>query len=277
MRIAERKLYGDAHIGHTQMRFDRAVPVLNHAVHTALRMHHDANIAGTNPKEMMSLYDLEPFVHKTRAVHSNLGAHVPCGMRQCLLNRDLRQLLARITPKRAARARKPDAARLTRVLAQIALIDGGVLAVHRQQRLVRCKRHNQISAHDQRLFVGQGELLAAGERVIAGAQASSTRQRVDHDVCILQLRQSRYGIWAKTHLCILRQLREYCGILARSIAQSELFNVKLGSLRYQLLHTRPAGKRHNLQLVWVHAAHIQRLRANRAGRAQKGDAQLAHR
>ena len=182
------------------MRFDGAVDVLDHAVHAALRVHDNADLIGRKPKEMMCLDHLEPLVHKARAVHGDLGAHVPRGMRQRLRSCDLRELIARIAAEGPARACEPDAARLTRVLAQIALVDGRVLAVYRQQRLMRGKRHDQVATHDERLLVGQRQLLAAGEGVVARAQPGSAGQGVDDDIHILKLHQSGNGGCAKTHL-----------------------------------------------------------------------------
>ena len=98
---------------------------------------------------MHSLDTLQTLVHKGGGVDSDLGAHSPGGMRQGIGTRHAIELVTRAAKERATRAGEPNAVGLARVLPQIALVDGGVLGVDRDQLARLCQRHKQIAADDE--------------------------------------------------------------------------------------------------------------------------------
>ena len=92
--VGESILYGQTHVGHTELSLDRSVGKLHHTVDDTLRMHHHLNLFGLDTEEPLGLHHLEPFVHHRGRVNSNLSSHAPVGVLQGLFLSDVCQLLA---------------------------------------------------------------------------------------------------------------------------------------------------------------------------------------
>ena len=68
LRIAERELDGNAHIGGAQMRLHAAVGELHHGVDGALRLDDHADLVVGHVEQMMRLNDLQALIHKRGGV-----------------------------------------------------------------------------------------------------------------------------------------------------------------------------------------------------------------
>ena len=147
--IREGKLDGNTHVGSTEMRHHGAVGKLDHGVNLGLTLHDDIDKVEVAVEQMHSLDTLQTLVHKGGGVDSDLGAHSPGGMRQGIGTRHAIELVTRAAKERATRTGEPNAVGLARVLPQIALVDGGVLGVDRDQLARLCQRHKQIAADDE--------------------------------------------------------------------------------------------------------------------------------
>ena len=90
---------------------------------------------------MHGLDTLQAFVHEGGGVNRDLGTHSPRRMRQGIGTRHAIKLVTRTAKERTARAGKPNAVSLARILAQIALEDGRMLGVDRDELTRLCQRH----------------------------------------------------------------------------------------------------------------------------------------
>ena len=104
LRVRERVADGRAHVGHAQMREDRAVGEARHAVHRALRVDHHGDALVRHAEEVVRLDDLEALVHQRGRIDGDLGAHRPVGVLERLLRRDGGQVRGRPAAEGAAGA-----------------------------------------------------------------------------------------------------------------------------------------------------------------------------
>ena len=197
IRVRQRELDRDTHVGRPQVRLHAAVGVFDHGMDGALRLHDDFDFVVGHVEQIMSLDNFEPLVHERRGVDRNLGAHMPGRMFQCLSRRDVTQIVARATSERPARCGDPQLGDLALVLAEQALVDCPVLGVDRHERArrphrgssprcparlidLRCKRHDQVATDNEALLVRERQDLTSLERLVACTQTRSTHKRI-HD------------------------------------------------------------------------------------------------
>jgi hypothetical protein len=152
--------------------------ILDEGVHDALGVHDDADPFGRNVEEPARLDDLEPLVHEGRRIDRDLRPHRPVRMPERLLGRRLRERVVRPRPEWSARGGEPERADLRRILAPKTLVDRAVLAVHGEDRGTGLAgaRHDEGTADDESLLVGEGDVLPASTAAKVGrTPAAPTR------------------------------------------------------------------------------------------------------
>jgi len=66
-------------------------------VHDALRVHEDLHLCGRQSEQQARLDQLQPLVHERGAVHGDLAAHDPVGMREGGFRSDGGKRFARVS------------------------------------------------------------------------------------------------------------------------------------------------------------------------------------
>ena len=193
-------------------------------------------------------------------------------MVQRLLHGDRGELFAPQVAEGAAAAgddQPPDRGPLTRET----LEDGRVLGVDRQDGgLVPAgKGHDIRAAHDERLLVGQRQFLARFERRDRGGQTGIADQGVHHDVDIACGGNLRHGLVARVDLRVGVGQRVAQGRVALPVGDDRGVGVELPGLRGQLLPVAVGRQRADLEAVGVLTHDVERLYADRTGRAQYGE------
>ena len=134
VRVRERVLNRQPHVGHADLRDHRSIDEFDHRVHDRLRVHDDVDLVGPQAEQPVGLDDLQAFVHQRRRINRDLAAHAPRRMLQRVGGRHIRQLRESAPAKRSARRRQHDPLHLGRATAVQTLVDRVVLAVDRQDR-----------------------------------------------------------------------------------------------------------------------------------------------
>src|SRR5205809_1503203 len=98
-------------------------------------MNNDRNLVRWHIEQTAGLDDLETFVHQGCRINGDSVAHLPCGVIQRLLYRDIGKLGFWRMQERPARRGKPDTANFFHAPARKTLVDSVVLAVDGQERL----------------------------------------------------------------------------------------------------------------------------------------------
>ena len=111
---------------------------------------------GTSNRQVR-LDDLEPLVHERRRVGGDDEPHVPGRMRERLLGRDIRQLIAGAPAERTAGCREHQPAHLAVLARAQRLRDRRVLGVDGDDLPGPRRRCHQLAADDERLLVGERE------------------------------------------------------------------------------------------------------------------------
>ena len=134
VRVGQRVLDGETHVGGAQLGLERAVDEQDGRVDDALRMDDDVDGVVGHIVEPVRLDDLQALVGERRGVDRDLGSHGPGRVPQRPLRGDRRE-----RPRPAvSRNGPPDAVSTRRAIARRrfadeALPDGGVLGVDRPQ------------------------------------------------------------------------------------------------------------------------------------------------
>ena len=143
------------------MRDDGTIVELDHRMNLGLALDDNDDIVHTHVKQMLGFDTLKPLVHKGRRIDGDLGTHIPRGMSQRIGRGDRSKLIARATKERTTRARKPDAVRLTRILALIALENRRMFGINGKHLARLDHGHNKVAAHNERFPCWQGPHPAA--------------------------------------------------------------------------------------------------------------------
>ena len=293
LRIAERELDGDAHIGGAQMRLHAAVGELHHGMDGALRLNHHADLVIGHVEQVMRFDDLQALVHKRGGIDGDLRAHVPRGMVQRLSRGDAIKIGALPAAEGAAGGRYPQAGDLSLGFAQQALVNCAVLGIDghegagranrgsRTRRAtlrihLRRQRHDQIAAHHQAFLVRQRKDLARTQRFVACAQAGSAYQRVDHHVRLGQTHQVHHGVHAEAPHALSAGLLAHLGrdrlVGQALIAHGKVAHVMGTCLREHVVHARVHRQADDFQLVGMLPNHVDRLRSDGARGPENNDA-----
>ena len=267
--VAQRVLDGHAHVRRAKLGLHRTVGELDGGVDLALAVHEHVDVVNRHVEEVVRLDDLEALVHEGRAVYGDLGAHLPRGVRERHGGRDVLELVARAAEEGAARAGEPDLAHVLATLPHQALVDGVVLGIHRQHATRLGHRHEQLAADDEGLLVGRRPDLAGAQGLGARPDTCLAHDGHKHHVDVVEAGEPGDRVLAKAKVATLGQLAECRVVLTALVAQGRIPHAELTGDGDELLGRRVGRDGHELDLVWVHAADVERLGADGAGATKK--------
>ena len=192
--------------------------------------------------------------------------------------------VGRPVAERAAGGRQDEPCDLAEVFAGEALPDRRVLRIDGPQpaqraglgvsgrgerdhgRLSPGQRHDQVAARHERLLVGRRHDLARGQRGQRGGQADEAARGDDHQVHVVPRRERQERIGSAFEADARRQVDR------GPLPHRHDPRVEPARLRGQHGRIVPTGQRHHLELIGQRLEHLERLPADRPGRAQHGDA-----
>jgi hypothetical protein len=254
--------------GRPRVRDQRAVAEAGHAVHDRLRVHDHLDARVGDAEQVVGLDQLQPFVHQGGRVDRDLCAHRPGGMGQGLGRDDVCQPFLRPAPERAARRCQHQRLERLRGSALQALLQRRVLAVDRQQQTAAAAHGggHQLAARHQALLVGEGQIAARVERRHRGLEPGGANDRVQHDVGSELAHQLDHAARPAQHPAIEFRARAFGD---GGIGQRDHVGAVLARSRDRLGVRSVRGQAGETQ-VRVVANDLERLTADRAGRAQNG-------
>ncbi len=235
----------------------------------ALGMHQHLYPRRIDIKEPAGLDHLQPLIDQGRGIDRDLPPHGPGRVLQGILRPHILKLLLRPAPERPAGSGKPDLVNAVSGFTVQGLEDGAVLAVHRKDgnTLLSRKLHDQVPCRDQRLLIGQSNLLSRFDRGHSRPDAHHPHDR-GHEILVTLHRshlensvhpgQDLHIQISHTHAQILRSLLIPHDCLLRS---------KLPDLLLHQSNTPPGTERHDLNISLL-PRHIQCLLSDRSGRTQ---------
>src|SRR5262245_26771798 len=135
-------------------------------MHDALGMDNDLDSVVRQPKQEVSLDDLERLVRKRRAIDGNLSPHLPGWMSQRVGNGRPGDVIRVPLAKRPARRGKNYASDFDSRTTAHALQNRAVLTVHGHDltAAARARLRDQLTSHHERFLVREGDPLAMLER-----------------------------------------------------------------------------------------------------------------
>mmetsp|Transcript_1180 Transcript_1180/g.4669 ORF Transcript_1180/g.4669 Transcript_1180/m.4669 type:complete len:477 (-) Transcript_1180:87-1517(-) len=274
---------GQAHVRPSELREHGRVRGFHHAVDDALRVNHHVDVIVRSAVQVVRLDHLQRLVHEGRRVARDLRAHVPVRVRRGLLLQKrgvllgtAEHLLVRDVAERAAGGGEDDSAK--RVLGQAldALENSGVLRVRGEDlhSVLHGEGHDGGPARDERLFVGEADVLARLDGGDGGGQARASDNAGDRGVHVLVPRHLDHALLAVQKLGrgtvhVLDHLAKLLEI--RAVADGDHLGLELLDLLREHVQVLARAQRHDLELVGVLLRDVQRLRADGAGGAQQRD------
>ena len=252
-----------------------AISKLNHGMNLGLTLNDHVDKIEVTTEQMHRLNALQTLIHKGRGVNGDLGSHGPRGVRKGIFAGYKTKFVARTTKEGTTRTGKPNAVGLARIFPQIALVNGRVLGVDRNKLTGLRQRHQQVTADDERLFIGKGKTLIRRQGSMTCLKTSRTHNGHENAVDIITTRQLANGLSANTELGTLRKLLQHGVIAVSIIGHGNSRNRKLTSNRNELRSAGINRKRRHLQAIGVLPTNIKRLRANRTRAAQNCDTKTA--
>ncbi len=278
----QRQLDRQPHVGGRRLEHRRAVAERDQRMDPRFGMEHRLELVPTQIEQPARLDELEALVEEQRRIHGDARSHGPHRMREHLLARGAPPV--GVAAQRPARGGEGQARDLRGRTPAQTLERGTVLAVHRHQ-LARARAGertpHQRAAHDQRLLVGEREPRAALERGERGLEAGGADHAVEHDLGSAfggepggragpdpHPRAGGGGFEARARLGRIR------GALER-----ERRGLEPRRLLAQRLETAPGRQGGDAQARGLGGRHLERLNADRAGRAQHREgprARLVH-
>ena len=156
-----------------------AVAEADERVHDRGRMDDDLDAIVRKAEEEVRLDQLEPLVRERRGVDGDLRAHAPGRVRERLLDRDVLELGARAAAERAAGRGQHERVDGLRCAAFEALEGGAVLAVDGQQQpsapLPRAQR--ELAGRDEALLVRERERRRRARAPTGSRRSRRSRRR----------------------------------------------------------------------------------------------------
>ena len=234
------------------------------------------------------LDDLQALVHERGRVDGDLGAHAPGGMGQRIGRGAPPSRSAGAVAERPARCRQdqardigPRAPRRGTARGRsapsrwAAARPAGWPAArpHRGGRGARRagsrQRHHQVAAGDERLLVGRGHDLARCERRDDRAQAHDTARGHDHEVHVRRAWPARAARRRPArHASPAGRVRPRRAVLS---ARATVRGCNLATWSLEAARVAPGREGHDLERVGQAGQHLERLPADRAGRAEQRD------
>jgi hypothetical protein len=251
-----------------------AVGKFDGGVHDALRVHRDADALGRHVKEPARLDHFEALVHERRGIDADLAAHVPLGMRDGLLGRDVRKVPA--AAERPARSGEQDrgAAALLFGSALQALENRAVLAVDGQERRARLAHgaHQEPAAADDAFLVGKKEPLARAGRGKGERHARGADHRLHDGVRLRVARELGNRLRAARDVNARETLRlkrrgEFAGL--RGVGDRRARRTEAPARLGELLDARASGERMHAKALRMARDDVERAAPDAARGAEK--------
>ncbi len=134
------------------------------------------------------------------------------------------------------------------------------------------QRHQQVTADDEGLFIGEGKALVRGQRRMARFKPGSAHNGNKHTVDVIATCELTNCLRTNTELGALGQLLQHSVRTMGNIGHGNRRNRELAGSGNELGGTGVNGQRRHLQAIGMLAAYIERLRADRARTTQDGNA-----
>ena len=134
--------------------------------------------------------------------------------------------------------------------------------------------HDELTTHDERLLVREGQRLARLNGGQAHAQTDGAHQGIDHHVDVFQGAETGRGVVADRK-AVDRQLLESGRDLGRRALERrerEMPHAEFPRLIKQIGSARARSEGDDLDAIGVTAGNVERLNADGARRAENGDA-----
>ena len=189
-------------------------------------MEEDVNLFRAEAEEPMRLDDLQGLIHHRGGVDRDLGAHVPNGMGERIVDRDLFQLLKRGITKRAAAGSEHNAGDFFSAAGLQRLENRAMLAVDRKDHgaALGSQLGDELPAHHKRFFIRQGDGFLGSESGPGAAQAGATNDAGQNDVDFFRRGDLLESFLADHHLGAFREI----GPRMRRAAASSVATIQRG-------------------------------------------------
>ena len=128
-------------------------------MYDGLWVNDDLDLLRRNIEKPPCFDNLQSLVHHRGRIHRDLGSHIPVGMIQRFLQGYRRKCVQRPIPERSTRCGKNQLPNACRALPNETLIDGRVLAIHRQNIGLMSLGNgiDQVAGDNHGLLVGQSD------------------------------------------------------------------------------------------------------------------------
>ena len=240
-------MYRQPHVRCTELCLDSAIGKLNRGMHNRLRMNEHLDLLHRHAEEPFGFDDFKTFVHHRGGVDRDLRAHLPIRVFECVSCGNGLHLLTGKRTERSAGSGQEDLLNLRPVFAYKRLEDRGMFAIYGEYRRVvlKCQLADNLSCHNERFFVREGNGLTGFDRFYCGSQTGITDHRSDHDIYRTHRHHFRYRVRAGPYLAFKVDSRE---LIAESFVQAlisdaDYLRMKLLRLSDQQVNTSVCAKR----------------------------------
>ena len=260
VRITKRVLDGKAHIRLADLGKNRSVAELHHGMYQTLRLYHDADFFHRHTEQKTCLDHLQTFVYQCRGVDRDFRSHAPVRVLQCILRAHIFQFFPLFAAERPAGSSDPKLVDFSVLPALQALEQRAVLAVNRENlhMVFRCQRHNQMPGRDQRLLIGQRNVLSCLYGCHSRTDSDHPDNRGDQNIRFRHLRQFDQSVHAGCHTGI-RICNPHPQIRRRLFASgNRQKRMEFPHLLFQKLHI-PVRRKPGYLNITVFSYHIQGL------------------
>ena len=264
-RIRQGVLDWQLHVRAAELRDDGAVAELDHRVDDALRVDDDLDLVIVDTVEPLRLDDLKALVDERGRVDRDLLPHIPRRMREDLRLRRADERLALLAAERAARTGQEQLLDRLALLALQALEKGAVLTVDRQNgdALLLRAAHDDLAGDDERLLVGERDVLLGVERLHRRLEAGKAHHR-GHDRVdggIGRRIDERLTAAGELRLARVARLEARVG---RLVGEHGELRLKLADLLFEQFIARIGSEHGDVEELAVAAHDVERLRADGA-------------
>ena len=233
-------------------------------MYNRLRMNQHLNLFRRHAKQPLRFNDFEAFVHHRCRINGDLCAHLPIRVFECIGSRYRRHLLQRKRTERTTRSCQQNLLNRIVSFADDRLENGGMFAVHRQNRRMVLLREfaNEFACYDERFLVRQSNRFACLYRLHRRTQTGIADHCGNHDVNARGSDHLRNGIRSCPNLdfsvsqCFL-ELR-----IKTFVCNAHHFRSKLNCLIDKQLHVMIRTNGIDFKPLGIAANHIQSLRTN---------------
>ena len=204
-------------------------------------MNEHLDLLHRHAEEPFGFDDFKSFVHHRGGVDRDLRAHLPIRVFECISCGNGLHLFAGKRTERSAGSSQEDLLNLRAVFAYKRLEDRGMFAIDGEYRRMVLKGQiaDDLSGHDERLFVRKRNGLTGFDGFYRGAQAGVTNHRSDHYIHRPHRHHFSYRVRAGPYLAFKvdsRELRAESFVQAL-IGDADYLRMKLLRLSDQQVNT----------------------------------------